>query len=48
MGGWVDRWMEAKAGLTIAYSNKKQYIQNIYKLLLVFMFDHLQVISFIY
>ena len=23
MGGWMDGWMEAKAGLRIAYSNKK-------------------------
>ena len=23
MDGWMDGWMEAKAGLRIAYSNKK-------------------------
>ena len=23
MGGWKDGWMEAKAGLRIAYSNQK-------------------------
>ena len=23
MGGWMDGWMEAKAGLRIAYSNQK-------------------------
>ena len=24
VGGWMDEWMEGKAGLRIAYSNKKQ------------------------
>ena len=24
MGGWVGGWVEAKAGLRIAYSNKKK------------------------
>ena len=23
MGGWMDGWMEARAGLGIAYSNQK-------------------------
>ena len=25
MGGWVDGWKEAKAGLRIAYSNQKPW-----------------------
>ena len=24
MGGWVDGWVDVKAGLRIAYSNQKQ------------------------
>ena len=28
MGGWMDGWFEVKAGLRIAYSNKKLEIPN--------------------
>jgi hypothetical protein len=28
MDGWVDGWMEGKAGLRIAYSNQKQNNQK--------------------
>ena len=30
MDGWVDGWVEAKAGLRIAYSNKKFHINLIF------------------
>ena len=29
MGGWVDGWMDGKAGLRIAYSNQKSKTLNI-------------------
>ena len=28
MDGWMGGWMEGKAGLRIAYSNKKQALKN--------------------
>ena len=28
MGGWMDGWVEAKAGLRIAYSNQKLYFKT--------------------
>ena len=31
MGGWMDGWMEAKAGLRIAYSNQKHIMLVISK-----------------
>jgi hypothetical protein len=29
LGGWMDGWMEGKAGLRIAYSNQKLVYMNI-------------------
>jgi hypothetical protein len=35
MGGWIGGWMEVKAVLRIAYSNKKSYLLSL-KLALYF------------
>ena len=34
MGGWMDGWMEVKAGLRIAYSNQQSLQQQNFKLLI--------------
>ena len=31
MGGWIDRWMAARAGFRIAYSNNKFSMELSYK-----------------